>query len=200
MSDIAYQAVIFDFFGVICTDVAGQWLDRQPISSEERRAIWDENIHPCDSGIISINDVYAHIGGRVHMSPDQVRSQWYDLVRINQSVVDIIIEIKHSHTLALCSNAHSDFIRPILKQHDLEKLFDLIVISSELGAAKPDQLIYRHTIRELRVTPVHAVFVDDSPLNVYAAQAVGITGLHYQSAEALRHDLEHMGVLQNQNT
>jgi putative hydrolase of the HAD superfamily len=49
-----------------------------------------------------------------------------------------------------------------------------MVISAELGVAKPDPAIYRFTLERLGVPAGAAVFVDDMPRNLEAASAVGM--------------------------
>ena len=40
-----------------------------------------------------------------------------------------------------------------------------------------------------------AVFIDDNPRNAQAASALGIHGIHFRSPEALRRELEALGLL-----
>lgn len=63
-----------------------------------------------------------------------------------------------------------------------DALFDVVVISGEVGLRKPDPAIYRLTAERLGVEPARCVFVDDSPLNVRAAQGVGMTGVRHRDA------------------
>ena len=70
-------------------------------------------------------------------------------------------------------------------------LFDVVVDSSEVGLRKPDPAIYRLTCDLLAVEPAAAVFCDDHPDNVAAAESAGLTGVHIGddlvgSLEALR--------------
>ncbi len=59
------------------------------------------------------------------------------------------------------------------------ELFDLVVDSCEEGVRKPDPRIFRITLERLGgVAPERAVFLDDAPGNVAAAQALGLHGIH----------------------
>ena len=44
-------------------------------------------------------------------------------------------------------------------------------------------------------TPNQVVFVDDNPANCAAARALGIDAIHFESAAALRPELQRAGVL-----
>lgn len=71
--------------------------------------------------------------------------------------------------------------------------FDGIVISGDVGVTKPDPLIYQRFLERHAVDPASAVFVDDTPANVAAAAALGMTGLRFVDPDALRGDLRRLG-------
>ena len=67
------------------------------------------------------------------------------------------------------------------------EMFDVVVISGEVGMRKPDAEIFHHTLDLLGLAADECVFVDDLPPNVRAAVEVGFVGvLHtsYESTEA----------------
>ncbi|HEC08071.1 MAG TPA: HAD family phosphatase [Acidimicrobiales bacterium] len=59
--------------------------------------------------------------------------------------------------------------------------FDVVVDSCEVGLRKPDPEIWRLTLGRLGVPAERAVFLDDHPLNVAAARALGMTGIEVGS-------------------
>jgi epoxide hydrolase-like predicted phosphatase len=67
-----------------------------------------------------------------------------------------------------------------------EELFDVTVISGEVGLRKPEPEIYELCARQLGVAPGACVFVDDLAPNVKGAVAVGMVGiLHRTYAETV---------------
>jgi len=68
-------------------------------------------------------------------------------------------------------------------------LFDDRVISGEERMVKPDPEIFLLACRRFGVEPGEAIFVDDRPENVEAARAVGMTGIQFTGADALRRTL-----------
>jgi len=62
-------------------------------------------------------------------------------------------------------------------------LFDLVIISSEVGMRKPEKRIFLHALAGLGLRPRQCVFLDDIEANVAAAQAVGMIGLHHRDPE-----------------
>jgi putative hydrolase of the HAD superfamily len=63
--------------------------------------------------------------------------------------------------------------------YDLPALFDVIVISHEVGLRKPEQPIFKLAADRLGFAPQDCVFVDDTFANVRAARAVGMTAVHF---------------------
>ena len=73
--------------------------------------------------------------------------------------------------------------------------FGGIVVSGEEGVAKPDPEIYRILLERHAIDPATALFVDDRADNVAAALALGMDGVVFTSAGALRDDLVSRGLL-----
>jgi putative hydrolase of the HAD superfamily len=66
------------------------------------------------------------------------------------------------------------------------ELFDVTVISGEVGLHKPQPEIYLLACEQLAVAPTETVFVDDLRENCAGAEAVGMTAvLHRDSAQTI---------------
>jgi 2-haloacid dehalogenase len=72
--------------------------------------------------------------------------------------------------------------------------FDGIVVSGYERIVKPDPRIYQILVDRHGVDPRTAVYVDDLPANVEAAQAIGMTGLVFTTPEQLYADLGELGL------
>ncbi|ACQ80302.1 HAD-superfamily hydrolase, subfamily IA, variant 3 [Beutenbergia cavernae DSM 12333] len=69
-----------------------------------------------------------------------------------------------------------------------------ILVSGEVGVAKPDPAIFDELVRRFGLVPERTAFTDDSPANVAAARASGLHGLLFTDAATLRRDLRAVGV------
>jgi HAD superfamily hydrolase (TIGR01509 family) len=179
------QAYIFDFFGVICSEIAPVWL-HSALPDSDAQKIHDELIVPVDRGSASETELFNTLGMLSKKDSAQVLQEWQELARIDQEVVTLIEELKKTSKIGLCSNAWSTFIRPILKKENLSRLFEAVTISSEVGHTKPDRQMYVRTAEALRVPPQECVFVDDQMKNIVGAEKLGMTGIHFVSTENLR--------------
>jgi phosphoserine phosphatase len=87
--------------------------------------------------------------------------------------------LRRTHALALVTNGASCLQREKLAGSGLsEDDFDVVVISGDLGVAKPDPAIFAHTLSLLGVAPDRAVMIGDSlERDIEGAAAVGIRGI-----------------------
>jgi 2-haloacid dehalogenase len=76
---------------------------------------------------------------------------------------------------------------------DFLALFDDIVVSGTERLAKPDAAIYRLAIRRSGLSAERLVFIDDRAENVEAARALGMHGIVFTDADALRAELAALG-------
>jgi 2-haloacid dehalogenase len=60
---------------------------------------------------------------------------------------------------------------------------------------KPDPQIYRILLDRLAQPAHECLFIDDSEKNVVAARQMGIHAIHFHSPEALRVQLQEMGIM-----
>lgn len=74
---------------------------------------------------------------------------------------------------ALVSNC-SRSTRPVVDDLGLEREMDAVVLSFEVGAAKPDAAIYRVALDRLGSEPAGAAFVDDQSIYCDGAAALGM--------------------------
>jgi putative hydrolase of the HAD superfamily len=80
-------------------------------------------------------------------------------------------------SLAIISNWDAR-LRPLLQQFRLDRYFEIIVISCEVGFAKPSPVIFEHAAKRLGIAPENIVHVGDSAEeDVAGAQAAGLGGL-----------------------
>lgn len=89
----------------------------------------------------------------------------------------------HGLRTALLSNADAP-------PPDLPDLFDVVVVSGEVGLAKPDPAVFRLVAERLGVPVRHCVFVDDLAGYVRAAASAGMTGVRHRDPESTVEELE----------
>jgi len=102
--------------------------------------------------------------------------------KVDHELLQFLQEIRSDYITVLLSNAWLDH-RQILEEEFgiIEgQTADYILISSELGVAKPDPQIYHILADTIKCEYDDILFVDDFIENIKAAQTLGIHTIHYQ--------------------
>lgn len=77
-------------------------------------------------------------------------------------------------------------------------LFDRCFASFEIGLLKPDTKVFEHVCSELGAEPGSVLFLDDNPLNVEAAERVGLRAVRARGVDEARQVLVAAGVIQGE--
>ena len=184
-----YKAIIFDFFGVISSEVAPYWFQKYFTNSEPIMELKEMYVGPADLGEIPESELFTNLANIISSTPHEVRQEWLQLAVIDQRIVALIKDLKNRYLVALCSNASSPFINEILRQNNLLSLFDTIVISSEVQIAKPNIKIFEIVLKRLNLSPDECVFIDDNSEHTAAAGSLGIKSFLYLNFEELNKEL-----------
>ncbi|MFA7258194.1 MAG: HAD family phosphatase [Aeromonas bestiarum] len=107
-----------------------------------------------------------------------------------------LIETLHGagHTLYALSNMGHASI-DWLEQHAFWRFFSGKVVSARVRMMKPEPDIYRYLLVSFDLKADECLFIDDSPANVAAAQALGIGGLVFTDVPSCRQQLLSLGYL-----
>jgi epoxide hydrolase-like predicted phosphatase len=196
------RAIIFDFGGVLMRTV-------NPVSRHDLEQrfgmppggasklvfgspLWDE----AQLGRISSAEFWADVSQRLGLNTEELaefRQAFWAGDRLDEELVVLIRHLRDTgyHT-ALLSNAPTG-LRQRLEQLGIADAFDVIVISGCEGLMKPDSAIFELTLARMGVGAEEAVFVDDSRVNVAAAQQVGLHATRFRGLLPLRKWLQNLG-------
>lgn len=192
------RAVIFDLGGVLVRTLDPQ--PRQRLAArlgispgELSQLVFDsETARLATLGAITTEEHWQAVREALGLSLDEfttVPREFWDGDRLDLALVEFLRALRQCYRTALLSNAWDD-LRRVMEEHwRITDAFDEIVISAEVGLAKPDVRIFTLTLARLGVLPSEAVFVDDFPENIRAASRVGLQTILFQSPEQALDDL-----------
>ena len=189
------KAIIIDFYGVIWSDPYTSWIRNH--QGFDRNTEFIDASAKFDKGQISVaqfHELLSKISGR---DIGSITEDYSSGSTIDRGVIELIAKLHTSYRVALLSNAPSDVIRGILKGNDLEKYFDQLIISSEVGLAKPAKAIFELTLEKLNIEASQALFIDDSQYYIEGAEKVGIKCIQFISTTQLTNDLKDLNIIQN---
>jgi len=188
---MTYKAIIFDFFDVIHADPFQAWMNNHGQTREGPAGRVSEDI---DHGKIDAQEFFRRLAEVTSQTVQAVMDEFQQAERLDDATVALIKKIRQHYKVGLISNAESAFIRDLFTRHQLDELFDFVVVSSEVGHIKPSPEIFHIALEKAGVSPQEAIFTDDNPKNVAAAQALGIQAVVFKSARQLATDLRSLGV------
>ena len=76
--------------------------------------------------------------------------------------------------LAMLSNDVSEWYFFLRKKWKLDDIFELSIISGDVGIRKPDVEIYRYALEKLKCNPGKCLFIDDRVKNLIPANELGM--------------------------
>jgi glucose-1-phosphatase len=199
----ALRAIIFDIGRVLLrVDVSRSLTglaENIPLSPDE---IWsaisnDPRWPDWQEGRISPRDWHLHLAKRLggSLTFEQFVDSWnraLDPVPIHDN--SLFEKLSRNYRLALLSNTDPVHVAHINATYDFLSFFPVRIYSCAVGASKPDPLIYREALRGTKVRAEEAVYIDDIPAYVEAAQRLGMAGIPFQSPQQLENDLRALGV------
>mgnify|MGYP001612345401 FL=1 len=91
--------------------------------------------------------------------------------------------MKERYKIALLSNNNREYCEEYLFKPGIDKIFNVLVISYQVGYRKPSPEIYQILIKKLELKPEEILFIDDDPTKLPVAQNQGMETLVYKNAE-----------------
>lgn len=118
------------------------------------------------------------------------------LFNIPTERLTLLKDLRKNYRLFLYSNINeihaAEVHRLLFEKHgllNLEKHFEKVYYSHEIGARKPNPEGFLQIIREQQLNPAETLFIDDSPQHVKGAQEVSLQALWLDLEQHNIHDL-----------
>ena len=127
-----------------------------------------------------VEDAHGELERRAGRSLPRLHEEWRASQTAIAANVGLVRRLRTRYKLSVLSNADVS-LRGRLEREGIGEIFDDVVISAEVGMAKPDPAIFRLALDRLGLAPAECVFVDDWDQNVEAARAIGMRGLIHRA-------------------
>lgn len=115
--------------------------------------------------------------------------------KYNYALIDFIKELKNlGYKIGLISN-NSSRLHDTLKGIGIHELFDVVLVSGEVGYMKPDREIFQMLCSHFGVEGEEMIFVDDFSGNFVNAQEVGFTPVLYKDFNSLKDQFKELGII-----
>jgi len=180
------KAIIFDCFGVLRPDVLRMVYRRMGGDTDADDAFIVNTLYASHVGAISSSaPVFAE---RLGVSVDEwVRALNADAN--DQQLLDYIETLRPDYRIGVLSNMGQGGLLRYFTQEELDKYFDAIAVSGEIGCAKPQAVAYETIAGRLGVDVTECVFTDDREHYCEGARVTGMQAILYRNVEQFRRDL-----------
>jgi putative hydrolase of the HAD superfamily len=189
----AGKTVLIDLGGVLIGDylptAAAAWGTGLGISQQAfLAALFGGSDDQVLTGQVSEPAWWDIVAARLHADPGLLAELRQDLASRevwDQALVALLRRLRGHAKTAIVSNAWPG-TRARMSQAGMLDIADKVILSGEVGYAKPDPRIYHAALRPLATSPSSALFIDDTPGHVAAAQALGMAcHLHTSTATTI---------------
>jgi 2-haloacid dehalogenase len=126
------------------------------------------------------------------------RRHWHEMVSHSYDDTVAVLEelIEAGHDVTMLTNFAADTFAEAREKFPFLNRSRGVTVSGEVRLIKPDREIYELHAGNFDLDPATTLFIDDSVANVEGARAAGWQAIHFTGAEALRRELERLGLLQ----
>jgi putative hydrolase of the HAD superfamily len=200
------KAVICDFGGVLTTPLVRSFIafqEHSGVSLEElgsamARLAESDGEHPLyrlEKGQISedefLSKLSQELGG---VSLLGFSDRYFEHLHPNDEMIELMRRLREQGLrMALLTNNVREW-EPLwrAKLPDIDEIFEVVVDSAFVGMRKPEPEIYELTVERLGdgIVAADCLFVDDNDVNCDAAEALGMTAVHYRENEQAIPEIE----------
>ncbi len=185
------HAIVFDIGGVILRteDLSGRQMLEEKYSlppDELERLVFDsKSAHASTIGQKSEKAIWQNVANKLELSPgklEEFKQAFWAGDRLDKELIQFLKDCRPELTTALLSNAWKGARTHLAEKYGITEgeTVDQILISSELGVAKPDPKIYQILAETIECKFNEILFVDDFIENIIAARELGILAIHYR--------------------
>jgi putative hydrolase of the HAD superfamily len=191
--------IIFDLGNVLISFRPEEFLDINGYQENAKKAIINEIFKSnewrmLDNGDITTRDAIEGIAAKSSLKTEEIASIFSLRTKImfplteNTKLLPALK--KHGFKLYYLSNFPDDIFDEVFKKYGFFHHFDGGIISARVNASKPDIKIFRILLKKYSLSAGESLFIDDSELNVKAAESFGIKTVHFKFPEDLREKIE----------
>lgn len=199
---MGYKAVGFDRTGVIVGDTAVMFNNKisniTKVTVDEFKNAYRKYNNDYNTGKITTLVLWEKV---LHeLNKEDCLQEVLTLVNkpkeVNLDIINLIKELKKlKFKVGLLSNDKPEAAKFMREVEHLDKLFDVLCISSETGLTKPNKDAYMDFVSKLMVKPEQLVFIDDSQINLDNAKELGISVILCTNQTNLRNQLKELEIL-----
>ncbi len=183
------KGVIFDWAGVFCSP-------GEPFSHKKLKVMTGLSLEQMSEatetiqekyyrGTISTEEFWKHVIQKLNISltPKELSDAYLASYRIYPEMLELAQKVRSKVKTALLSNLTSEMMHEILRKHFIDRYFDHVLFSNEIGFIKPEKEAFDVALKHLGTKPNETLFIDDGKRNIDEAKILGFETILFTSPE-----------------
>jgi putative hydrolase of the HAD superfamily len=198
-SEKPFRGLLIDYGGVLTSDVFASFnafcklegLEPDAISRVFREdAEGRELMLGLETGTVPQERFEPAVAALLGVQPSGLIDRLFGGAKLDERMAGTVRRIHSGGTrTGLLSNSWGTTRYP---RELMAELFDVVVISGEVGMRKPSPEIYALGAERLELPPAECVFVDDLSVNLAPAAGLGMATVHHRTTEDTIAQLERL--------
>ena len=191
--------IVFDLGNVLISFRPSEYLDKNNYPESYKSIILSDIFRSkewlmLDNGEITTKEAIDSISGRSSLKREEIAHIFNlrtDIFFPIDSNVKLLPGLqKRGFRLYYLSNFPLDVFEEIKNGYYFFKYFDGGIISSEVKISKPDNRIYEILFENYLLKAEESLFIDDTEINVKAAEALGMKGIFTGGSTEISKEIE----------
>jgi len=141
----------------------------------------DDIAHQSDYGLISRQQFIDSLADILGTTSHDADSLYSNATVRDEKAINWVKELKKSkkYKIGMLSNVGPGFVNKLFSPTDQKEMFDEIVLSYNVGIAKPEIAIFELVAKKLGVKMSECVMIDDTEQNISAATSADMIGIRF---------------------
>ena len=184
------KAILFDYDGVMTIDKTGTESICNYISNTLGidKSIFEKEYRKYNKDLLygkPTSEIWEELCKNINKNiPLSILYDSYKNTPINMEMHELVLKIKDKNIkTGLITDNKADRIDYINKIFNLDKYFDIILVSGKLGYGKESDKIFIKTLEELKIKPEESIFIDNHENNLIIPKKMGIKTIYFNDEE-----------------
>jgi len=181
------KAVFFDFDGVLTTDATGTTTIIKYIKNNTKldSVLFEKAYRKHNQnllyGKITHNEIWPEICNELSRQIDfNILTESFISTPIDTVILDMSVKLKaEGFFIGIITDNKKDRIDSIFSIPEYKSIFDIIVVSSEIGSGKKDETIFIEAITKSHFNFNECIFIDNSEANLVIPRQLGVETIFF---------------------
>jgi len=183
------KAIFFDYDGVMTKDKTGTQSICKYISENYNidKNIFENEYRKYNNDLLYGITTHEKIWNKICQNlneniPISILYDSFENTPINNEMHDFVKIIKRKNIkTALITDNKMDRIKIITEKYKLNKIFDIIIVSAEIGFGKDNEKIFKIILDKLSIKSNECIFIDNQEKNLIIPKNIGINTIFFDT-------------------